>query len=67
MTDRRNRRDWVIAVIGASAVCVFMAILLAGHASAQTASPQQIATASVSSPAPVGIPARPGTATRAAA
>ena len=56
MTDRRNRRDRVIAVIGSRAVCVLMAILLAGQASAQTASPQQTATASVGSPAPVGIP-----------
>ena len=50
MTDRRNRRDRVIAVIGSRAVCVFIALLLAGQASAQTSPLQQTKTA------PDGIP-----------
>jgi aminopeptidase N len=56
MMNRRNRRNRVIAVIGSSAVSVLMAILFAGHAAAQTASPHQTATASAGSPTPVGIP-----------
>ena len=51
MMDRRNRRDRVIAVIGSGAVCVAIALLLAGQASAQ-----QTKTASAGSAAPVGIP-----------
>jgi aminopeptidase N len=56
MTDRRNRCDRVIAVIGSRAVCVFIALLLAGQASAQTSPIQQTKTASAGDPAPVGIP-----------
>ncbi|HEX3093845.1 MAG TPA: hypothetical protein VHW72_14530, partial [Candidatus Angelobacter sp.] len=56
MTDRRNRRDRVIAVIGARAVCVLMAILLTGQASAQAPPPQQANAAAAESPAPEGIP-----------
>ncbi|MGB8129838.1 MAG: M1 family aminopeptidase [Candidatus Angelobacter sp.] len=56
MTDRRNRRDRVIAVIGSSAVCALMAVLPLGHASAQAPPSQQTTPASVGSPAPEGIP-----------
>ena len=52
MTDRRNRRDWVIPVIG----CVLMGFLLAGQASAQAPPAQQTTPASAGSPAPEGIP-----------
>jgi aminopeptidase N len=51
MTDRRNCRNRVIAVIGTSAICVLMAILLAGQATAQ-----QTTTAPAGSSAPLGIP-----------
>jgi aminopeptidase N len=51
MMDRRNRRDRVITVIGSGAVCVAIALLLAGQASAQ-----QTKAASAGSPAPEGIP-----------
>ncbi|HEX3156854.1 MAG TPA: hypothetical protein VHV32_19650, partial [Candidatus Angelobacter sp.] len=56
MTDRRNRRDRVIAVIGSSAVCVLMAVLLLGHAAAQAPPSQQTTPASAGRPAPEGIP-----------
>lgn len=56
MTDRRNRRDRVIAVIGSSAVCVLMAILFAGQTTAQASPSQQTGTTSAGSPVPVGIP-----------
>src|SRR6185312_844125 len=52
MTDRRNRRDRMIAMIGLSAVCMLVAILLAGQAPAQAASQQ----ASTGNSAPLGIP-----------
>lgn len=52
MTDRRDR---VIAVIGSGAVCVFIALLLVGQASAQT-SLQQTKTAAAGNAAPEGIP-----------
>ncbi len=56
MTDRRNRRDWVIPVIGSSAVCMLMAVLLLGEASAQVPPSQPTTPASAGSPAPEGIP-----------
>jgi aminopeptidase N len=46
----------VIAVIGSSAVCLLIAGLLAGKASAQSPPALQTKTASAGSPAPVGIP-----------
>jgi aminopeptidase N len=56
MTDRRNRRDRVIAVIGSSAVCVLIAVLLGGEASAQSAPAQQTKTTSAGVSAPEGVP-----------
>ncbi len=56
MTDRRNRRDRVIAVIGLREVCVLMAILLTGQASAQAPPPQQANAAAAGIAAPAGIP-----------
>jgi aminopeptidase N len=56
MTDRRNRRDRVIAVIGSSAVCVLIAVLLGGEASAQSAPVQQTKTTSAGVSAPEGVP-----------
>jgi aminopeptidase N len=56
MTDRRHRRDRVIAVIGSSAVCVLMTILITGQASAQAPPPQQTKAASAGTTAPEGIP-----------
>ena len=52
MTDRRNRRDPVIAVIGSSAACILIAVLLAGQAS-----PQQTATALLAVPLQWAFPA----------
>src|ERR1700704_3995330 len=56
MTDRRNRRDRVIAVIGSSTIYLLIAVLLAGEASTQSPPTQQTKTTSAGSPAPDGIP-----------
>jgi aminopeptidase N len=57
MTDRRrNCRDRVIAVIGSGAVCMLIAVLLAGHTTAQTSLSQQTKPTRVGSAAPEGIP-----------
>ena len=56
MTDRRNRRDRVIAVIGANAVCMLIAVMLAQQTSAQDPPPPQTKIASPGNPAPEGIP-----------
>jgi len=56
MTDRRHGRHRVIAVIGSSAVCVLMAVLLMGQASAQAPPPQQPNAAAAGNQAPEGIP-----------
>ena len=56
MTDRRNRRDRVIAVIGSSAVCLLIAVLLAGDAATQSPPTQQTKTTSAGNSAPAGIP-----------
>ena len=50
MTDRRNRRDRVIAVIGSRAVCVLMAMLLAGQASAHAPPADKPASAGIPLP-----------------
>ena len=52
----RNRRGRLIAVIRSGALCVLLAILLAGQAAAQAAPNQQTATAFATGPAPAGIP-----------
>src|ERR1051326_5108010 len=51
MTDRRNGRNRVIAVIGSGAVCMFLAVLLARQGLAQ-----QTSIAHDGSTAPAGIP-----------
>src|SRR5262249_3683243 len=56
MTDRQNRHNQIIAVIKSSALCILIAVLLAGEVSAQSSPAQAPRSTSAGISAPEGIP-----------